>query len=125
MALGDWWDTSAYFNSDPEYGGVRTSDSVTTNAIDSMQSIDNSSGSGWSGFWSDFGKGALSSVLNYSLAKDMAQTQAGLAQQQVRSQAQIAATQATVQRQQGVVTITPGMLMLGAFGVLAFIALKK
>lgn len=118
---GAWYDAASYFNSDPEYGGGRTSDSVTTNAIDSMQPIDSSGATGWGGFWQGFAKTAT----QYALAKDMATTNAALSRDQQTNKAEVAATVVALQNRQGF-TLTPGMLiMLAVGGALVFVVANK
>lgn len=75
--------TALNFNSDPEFAQPRNADTVTSNAIDSLQPIKANGGE-----WGDFWKGAAATTLNYALLKDA--TRSGLTsssvQQSIREQ---------------------------------------
>lgn len=65
--------TAMTLGADSSYITPRTSDTVTSNAIDGAAPIDNSGGGAWGGFWRD----GLKTVLNYSLARDAARNGVG------------------------------------------------
>lgn len=72
-SVADWGLKDAFgaaqtVGADNSYTRPRTSDTVTTNAIDGAAPIDNSSGGAWGDFW----KGSIQTVLGYAIAKDIA-----------------------------------------------------
>lgn len=64
--------TAATMNSDPESDWPNTVDTVPVNAIQSMDSVSDSGGDSWSGFWQDMLKG----VTQYAVQRDAMQLQA-------------------------------------------------
>lgn len=123
LDLSSVFGAAATANSDPEYSTVRTADTVTTDALGGMTPITSGAGSAWS----DWLKGVGDTVLKYSLAKDVATTNAGLQQQQAAAAAvsNQAAIQAAQAQQRAALTISPGMLMLGAVGLVAFMLARR
>jgi hypothetical protein len=120
LDLTDVFTAAATANSDPEYAQGRTTETVTSNAIDSMQPIGSDGGS-----WSDFWRGAAGTLLNYGITRDAVrngvQPGAGGAVNQAGQPAQSAPAQSA--------GIAPGTVLLiggglALVGVLVF-ALRK
>lgn len=110
-----WPDDSGSWDLGQAYDAPVTDSTVLTDLSMYGQAVDNSgTGSGWGGFL----QGALGKVLNYSLAKDAAQSQAQMQQQQQ----QALATQPLLTSTSGGLAINPtGMLLIG--GILLVVVL--
>ena len=79
--LQDMFSAAQNAGANNSYTRPRTSDTVTTNAIDGAAPIDNSAGGAWGDFW----QGGIKAALGYAIAKDVAKH--GTAPQQSASTA--------------------------------------
>ena len=73
FGLQDLYGVAQEIGANSSYITPRTSDTVTSNAIDGAAPIDNSGGGAWGGFWRD----GLKTVLGYSVARDAARNGVG------------------------------------------------
>lgn len=69
MTLQDFFSAAQTKGADQSFVVPRTSDTVTTNAIDGSAPIDNQAGSSWADVWKD----TFKSVVGYAIAKDAQQ----------------------------------------------------
>jgi hypothetical protein len=114
-ALSDTWLAATNFGgSDGSWVTPRTSDTVPTNAVQSMAPVTAANdGGGWSDFW----KGALTTAIGYSIQKDAVQS--GVVRPATGTPQ---AAQAQVVAQRGLLS---NPLVLGAIGLGIFLAVKK
>lgn len=68
--LSDVFGTAQGIGADQSYDQPRTSFSVPTNALQSMQPVESDGGD-----WGDFWRGTLGTVVGYAIANDVAKTQ--------------------------------------------------
>jgi hypothetical protein len=123
-ASGDFWNifgTSAAVGADSSYSEPRSTATVPTSALGSMQPVTAANdGGGWSDFW----KGTLQTVIGYSIAKDAARS--GVTQQRTPDGQPIYATAQRAPTQGGG-AMPMGMLVLGGvlLGGVLLVALRK
>lgn len=70
FGLQDMYSAAQTASADNSFTRPRTSDTVTTNAIDGAAPIDNSGGGSWGDFW----QGGIKAALGYAIAKDVAKS---------------------------------------------------
>lgn len=111
--LGRNFGAALNIGADASYDQPRTAQTQTTNAIGSMQPIQDT-GSGWSGFW----QGALQTAVGYAIAKDAHKS--GLTSSSRDSGAPVYAAAP----QAGMVGGLGGFMPLLIVGAIVFVAVK-
>lgn len=118
MDLASMFGTALGVNADSSYSTPRTSDTATTDAVQSMQPVDNQTGGAFSDFW----RGAAGALLNYAIVRDAARngiTPTGQAAPVVQME--------PIPAQSGGASssgLPGGLMLLLAAGVVVFVAVK-
>lgn len=117
-SLQSLWDSAAGIGADQSYVQPRTSDTVPTNALTSMQPVQETGGQ-WGAFW----QSTLGSLVSYGVARDAAKN--GVTQYGSPAPGYTPYTGPTVAVGNGAMG-NAGMLALAALAVaLVFVAMRK
>jgi hypothetical protein len=116
--IGSTFDTAQEVGSGSSYDTPRTSETVTSNAIQSGQDVDNSGGP-----WQSFFRDAAKSIVGYSIQKDAVQS--GVVRQPANQYAPLYGASGQPVRQVAQQSPLQGMLPLLLLGGFALLILKR
>lgn len=120
MNLVDAFETALGIGADTSYSTPRTSDTATTDAVQSMQPVDNKAGGAFGDFWGGLG-GVGRSLLDYAMVRDAAKhgvTPAGQPLQPIQMEP------IPPERAASSAGMSGGVLLLVAAGVVALVVAK-
>jgi hypothetical protein len=120
MNLAEAFGSALGINADNSYSTPRTSDTATTDAVQSMQPVDNQSGGAFGDFWGGAG-GVLRSLLDYAVVRDAARHGITPDGQPVVQMEPLPASAPQPAKSGGVPS---GVWLIAAAGVLAFVVAR-